>query len=183
MNTLKQKYQKEIMPELKKEFELKNVHSIPKVHKVVVNLGTGEKLRDKGTREKLTTHIAAITGQKPKVQQARVSVAGFGIRAGMPVGLTVTLRGDRMYDFLQKLITIVLPRLRDFRGVSGTSFDGNGNYTLGMTEYTVFPEIDITQVDRPHGIEITVVTNAGSKEKGYRLLELLGMPFVKEDNK
>lgn len=180
MNTLKEKYQKEIMKTLMDEFELKNVHSLPKISKIIVNMGTGEKLRDKNAKDKLMTHVAAITGQKPKIQPARVSVAGFGVRAGMPVGLTVTLRGDRMYDFLQKLISIVLPRLRDFRGVSNTSFDANGNYTLGLTEYTVFPEIDITQVDRPHGMEITIVTNAGSKEKAFRLLELFGMPFVKE---
>lgn len=182
MNTLKETYTKEVKSKLADEFGIKNTEAIPSVEKIVVNLGTGEKLRDKAQREKLISHISAITGQKPKVQQARVSVAGFGIRAGMPVGLTVTLRGDRMYDFLQKLITIVLPRLRDFRGIPRTSFDNNGNYTLGLTEYTVFPEIDITQVDRPHGMEITIVSNSGSKEKGYRLLELLGMPFVKEEN-
>jgi len=178
---LKEKYNKEVQKTLLKELNIKNVHAVPRVSKIVVNLGTGDRLRDKNAKDKLMQHVSAITGQKPKIQQARVSVAGFGIRAGMPVGLTVTLRGDRMYDFLQKLVTIVLPRLRDFRGVSRTSFDESGNYTLGLSEYTVFPEIDITQVDRPHGMEITIVTSAGNKEKAFRLLELLGMPFAKEE--
>lgn len=181
INLLKKLYLEKAVPTLKEEFGIKNIHAVPRISKVVVNMGTGEKLRDKNSKEKLITHLAAMTGQKPKIQQARVSVAGFGLRAGMPVGLTVTLRGDRMYDFLQKVITLVLPRLRDFRGVSRTSFDGNGNYTLGLSEYTVFPEIDITQIDRPHGMEITIVMNAGGKEKAYRLLEILGMPFAKEE--
>ncbi len=179
---IKTVYKEEIVKTLAKEFDIKNVHAIPRISKIVINMGTGEKLRDKNMKEKLMTHFAAITGQKPKVQQARVSVAGFGLRAGMPVGLTATLRGDRMYDFLQKLITVVLPRLRDFRGVSRTSFDGSGNYTLGLSEYTVFPEIDIAQVDKPHGMEITIVSNSGNKERAYRMLELMGMPFVKEEN-
>ncbi len=179
--SIKTLYKDEVAKTLAKEFEIKNVHAIPRISKIVINMGTGEKLRDKNSKEKLMKHLAIITGQKPKIQQARVSVAGFGLRAGMPVGLTVTLRGDRMYDFLQKLITIVLPRLRDFRGVPTTSFDGSGNYTLGISEYTVFPEIDITQIDRPHGMEITIVSNSGSKEKAFRMLELLGMPFQKTE--
>lgn len=145
-------------------------------------MGTGEKLRDRNTKEKMLAEFAKITGQRPKIQPAKTSIAGFALREGQPVGLTSTLRRDKMYAFLDKVISIVLPRLRDFRGVKTTSFDRAGNYSLGFTEHTVFPEIDLAEVDRPHGLEMTVVIKNGSPEKSKRLLELLGMPFVKEEN-
>lgn len=178
-SNLKTKYENEIKPKLVEEFNLSSSMAAPRLQKIVVNMGTGEKLKDKETKEILISDLARITGQKPKVQQARVSVAGFGIRAGQPVGLTVTLRGDRMYHFLEKLISIVLPRLRDFRGVSSKSFDEAGNYSLGLAEYSVFPEIDITKA-KVQGIEITIVTNAGKKQ-AFSLLTKLGMPFKKNE--
>lgn len=180
-NSLKEKYLTEIREELAKEFDIKNKMAVPRMQKIIVNLGTGELLRNKESKERLVNDISQITGQKPKVQQARSSIAGFGIRQGMPVGLTVTLRGDRMYSFFAKLVGVVLPRLRDFRGVSLKSFDKAGNYTLGFSEYSVFPEVDLSKLGTPHGLEITIVTGAGSKEKGRKLLELLGMPFEKEE--
>jgi len=177
---LKEKYQKEIKGILAEEFEIKNKMAIPKVLKVTVNMGIGEISKSKELKESLSRDLAAISGQKPSIRAAKVSIATFGIRAGMPVGLAVTLRGVRMYDFLDKLFSIVLPRLRDFRGVSRKSFDKYGNYTLGFSEHTVFPEVDVTKATTPKGLAITITTNAGSPEKGLRLLELLGMPFEKE---
>jgi large subunit ribosomal protein L5 len=165
-----------------KEFGVENVMALPKIHKIVVNMGTGMDLRDKGLKEKAVQEFSAITGQKPKIQNARISVAGFNLRAGMPVGLTVTLRGARMRSFLDKLISVVLPRLRDFRGIPTRGFDGMGNYTLGMTEHVVFPEIDLAKVDKMRGLEMTIVTKAGSPEKGRKFLEFVGMPFEKEEN-
>jgi len=175
---IKQKYL-ESQESLAREFGLANLMAIPKITKVVVNMGTGERLRDKAVREKLISDLSIITGQKPKVQAARISVAGFGIREGMPVGLTVSLRKERMYNFLDKFISVVLPRFRDFRGVSTKSFDKYGNYTLGISEHTVFPEIDLATVDRPHGLEITIVIKNSNPEKSKLLLEKLGMPFEK----
>ena len=177
---LKTKYNKEVVPELAKEFDIKNKMAVPKVEKVVVNMGAGEMIKNKELGQSLSRDLAAITGQKPSTRLAKVSIATFGLRRGMPVGLSVTLRGGRMYHFLDKLFSIVLPRLRDFRGVGLRSFDARGNYTLGLTEQTVFPEVDVTRVSSPHGLEISIVTNAGSPEKARRLLELLGMPFEKE---
>ncbi len=164
-----------------KEFNVDNVMALPKVHKIVVNMGTGMDLRDKGMKEKAVNEFAAITGQKPKIQNARISVAGFNLRAGMPVGLTATLRGARMRSFMDKIISVVFPRLRDFRGIPTRGFDGMGNYTLGMTEHVVFPEIDLAKVDKMRGLEITFVTKAGSAEKGRKFLEFVGMPFEKEE--
>lgn len=178
--SLREKYTKEVRDKMAQEFGIKNHMAVPKVSKIVINMGTGEAYRNKESYAKLQAELAAITGQKPKIQAARVSIAGFNLRAGMQVGLTSTLRGARMYSFLEKLISVVLPRLRDFRGVSKKSFDQNGNYTLGFAEHIVFPEIDLSAVAKPHGLEITIVSNAGSKEKGLKLLELLGMPFEKD---
>ncbi len=175
---LKEKY-KSLSDQLMKDLEVKNVMALPKITKVVVNMGTGEKLRNKDTKEKLMADLAAITGQKPKVQPARMSISGFNLREGMPVGLTVTLRRDRMYHFLDKLMSVVLPRLRDFRGVPAR-FDSAGNYTLGLVEHTVFPEIDLAKVDKSQGMEITIVLSNSSPEKSKILLGTLGMPFVKE---
>lgn len=175
---LKQRYL-EVRDELAKELSLTNVHALPRIAKVVVNMGTGDRLRDKSVREKLTNDMAAITGQKPKVQAAKMSISGFNLREGMPVGLTSTLRGDRMYHFLDKLIVVVLPRFRDFRGVSVRSFDKAGNYTLGIAEHTVFPEIDLAKVDRPQGLEVTIVIRNSDPEKSKLMLSKLGMPFEK----
>jgi large subunit ribosomal protein L5 len=177
--TVKEKYI-EAKATLASEYDIKNPFALPKIVKVVVNIGIGDLLKNQEGRDKLAGDIARITGQKPKLQAAKISVAGFGIRAGQPVGLTVTLRGKRMYDFLDKFISIVLPRLRDFRGVSAKSFDKQGNYTIGLTEHTVFPEVDITKVDRPSGLEITIVTSAKDPDRARRLLELIGLPFEKE---
>jgi len=178
MGRLKEKYEKEIRKTLTKEFGIDNEMAIPKLTKVVVNIGLGEASKNKQLLEQTKKDLAVITGQMPSVRSAKVSVASFGIRIGMPVGLKVTLRGERMYSFLDKLFSIVLPRLRDFRGVSLKSLDKFGNYTLGLVEYSVFPEIDITKT-QPKGLEITVVCNTNDTEKSKKLLELLGMPFEK----
>ncbi len=178
MNRLKQKYQDEILPELKKDLDINNVNAVPRLEKVVVNIGMGDMSKNKEFSAQAKADLSAITGQAPSVRQAHISVASFAIRRGMPVGLKVTLRGERMYAFLDKLITIVLPRLRDFRGIPTKGFDKSGNYTLGMIEHTVFPEIDIAK-SKPFGFEMTVVTSAKDAGQARRLLELVGMPFEK----
>ncbi|MGA2910358.1 MAG: 50S ribosomal protein L5 [Candidatus Microgenomates bacterium] len=183
MNRLHEKFEKEIKDTLSKEFEIRNNLAIPKVTKVVVNMGIGLAAKNQQQMDSLKKDLAVITGQAPAIRNAKVSIASFNLRAGMPVGLSVTLRGDRMYAFLDRLFSIVLPRLRDFRGVPLKSFDGRGNYTLGFEEHTVFPEIDPTKAAAAHGLEITIVTTAGTPEKAKRLLELLGCPFVKEETK
>jgi large subunit ribosomal protein L5 len=174
---------KPIQDTLIKEFDIKNVMAVPKLTKIVVNVGTGEAIKSKEIHAKILDDMTTITGQKPKVTKARVSIAGFNIRVGMNVGMTSTLRGARMYDFYEKLVKIVLPRLRDFRGVPLKSFDQVGNYTLGITEHTVFPEIDLAKVDHARGLEITIVTSTKDREQSKRLLELMGMPFEKEAGK
>lgn len=179
ISRLKQKYESEVAPRLAEEFQIKNKMAIPKISKVVVNMGVGEIASNKELKENMIRDLATMTGQKPSIRTAKVSIATFGIRRGMPVGVAVTLRGVRMYDFLDKLFSIVLPRLRDFRGVSVKSFDQKGNYTLGVGEHTVFPEIDIAKVSAPRSLEITIVSNSQNPQKGKRLLELLGMPFEK----
>lgn len=183
MNRLKEKYSKEIKSSLTKEFDIKNEMSIPRVTKVVVNMGVGEAAKSKQAMDALKKDMAVVTGQAPSVRNAKVSIASFSLRAGMSIGLMVTLRGDRMYSFLDRLFSIVLPRLRDFHGVSDKSFDKTGNYTLGFTEHTVFPEIDPTRSASAHGMEITIVTNSKSVLESRKLLELLGMPFEKEITK
>ena len=179
MNRLKEKYNKEIMKTLTSEFKIKNVMAIPRLTKIAINIGIGDTIKNKELKESLMRDFTAIAGQKLAERQAKLSVATFGVREGMVVGLSATLRGDRMYDFFDKFVNIVLPRLRDFRGVKKTSFDKFGSYTVGLSDHTVFPEVDITKAASPHGMEITFVTNAGSIEKGTRLLELMGMPFTK----
>lgn len=179
MNRLKEKFEKEVKPILAKEFGIKNVFAIPKVTKVVVNMGVGEVAKNQQGMDNLKKDLSTITGQAPSIRNAKVSIASFSLRAGMPVGLTVTLRGERMYSFIDKLFSIALPRLRDFRGISDKSFDKMGNYTLGFEEHTVFPEVDSTKSAQPHGLEITIVTTGKSAEKSKRLLELLGCPFIK----
>lgn len=178
-SNLKKKYQQETVPKLAKELGLKNRLAVPKVEKVIINLGIGEGASDKNVIEKASRDLVVITGQAPKVAKARASIAGFKLRADDPIGLVVTLRGERMYDFLEKLFKIVLPRLRDFQGVSVKSLDGRGNYNLGISDYTVFPEVDYSKVEKVRGLQITVVTNADDNQKAKRLLELLGMPFEK----
>lgn len=180
MNRLKEKYEKVIKPELISSLGIKNAMAVPVVEKVVLNIGVGEAATKKEVLEPLSKDLAAITGQKPSVRNAKISVAGFGIRAGSPVGLSVTLRGDRMYSFLDKLYSVVLPRLRDFRGLAKRKFDKSGNYTLGLTEQTVFPEVDVTKTANVKGLEITIVTNTKDPEKSFELLSKLGMPFEKD---
>lgn len=179
---LKEKYQKEVIPALEKEFAIKNKMAVPVLEKIVVNMGLGEAVKDKKVIEKVAPQLAAITGQKPSVRLAKTSIAGFGIRAGMPIGLSVTLRGQKMYDFLGRLTAVILPRLRDFRGLSKKSFDQRGNYTLGIAEHTVFPEINLESVEKARGLEITFVTRSKNKKQAQKLLTLLGMPFKKGKN-
>lgn len=177
---LQEKFEKEAMPVLAKEFDIKNKLAVPKVEKVVVNMGVGEAAKNKQSMDSLKKDLSVITGQFPSTRNAKVSIASFSLRAGMPVGLSVTLRGEKMYSFLDRLFSVVLPRLRDFRGVSDKSFDKFGNYTLGFAEHTVFPEVDTTKSAPAHGMEITIVTTAGETKRAKKLLELLGCPFVKE---
>jgi large subunit ribosomal protein L5 len=177
--SMKEKYETEVKPKLIEEFKLSSSMAAPRFTKIVVNMGTSDLLKDKAASERLKRDMAIITGQTPSVRKARISVAGFGIREGNAVGLTSTLRGARMFDFYDKLVSVVLPRLRDFRGVKRTSFDEHGNYSIGFSEYSVFPEIDITKLDRPHGLEITIVINSANKQMAERMLELMGMPFEK----
>jgi len=179
MSALKEKYKKEIAPKLKEEFGIVNSMAVPKVTKIVINVGVGGLEKDKKALEAISKDLAKITGQKPQVRPAKVSVAGFNIRQGMPVGLRVTLRGKKMYSFLEKFFSVVLSRLRDFKGVPAKSFDQGGNYTLGLKEHIVFPEIDLASSAGARGLEISFVTNAGEAKKARRLLELLGMPFEK----
>lgn len=179
-NRLKEKFEKEIRPIMAKEYDIKNFLSLPKIAKTVINMGVGEAAKNQGQMDALKRDLAAISGQAPSTRNAKVSIASFSLRAGMPVGLSVTLRGARMYSFLDRLFSIVLPRLRDFRGVPIKSFDKSGNYTLGFTEHTVFPEVDPVKSAQPHGMEVSIAVANGNPKKSKRLLELLGMPFVKE---
>ena len=177
MNRLKERYSKEVVPALKKEFGYANVMAIPKIEKVVVNMGLGEatsnaKIVDVGADE-----VTKITGQKPVVTRAKKSIAQFKVRKGMPIGAMVTLRGERMWEFLDRLISVALPRVRDFRGVSPKGFDGRGNYTLGLRDQLLFPEIDYMKVDKARGMNISVVTTAKTDEESRKLLQLLGVPF------
>jgi large subunit ribosomal protein L5 len=177
MSRLRDRYSKEVAPALAKEFGYKNVMAIPKIEKVVVNMGLGEatanaKIVDTGADE-----VTRITGQKPVVTRAKKSIAQFKVRKGMPIGTMVTLRGERMWEFLDRLISIALPRVRDFRGVSPRGFDGRGNYTLGLKDQLLFPEIDYMKVDKARGMNISVVTTAKTDEESRKLLQLLGMPF------
>ena len=174
---LKAKYQKDVVPALQKEFGYKNVMAVPKIEKVVVNMGLGEatsnaKIIDTGADE-----LARITGQKPVVRRAKKSIAAFKVRKGMPIGTMVTLRGERMWEFLDRLMTIALPRVRDFKGVSPRGFDGRGNYTLGLRDQLLFPEIDYMKVDKARGMNVSVVTTAKTDEEARKLLQFIGMPF------
>ena len=177
MSRLKEKYQKEVVPALTKEFGYKNVMAVPKIEKVVVNMGLGEatanaKLVDTGADE-----VARITGQKPVTRRAKKSIAAFKVRKGMPIATMVTLRGERMWEFLDRLMSIALPRVRDFKGVSPRGFDGRGNYTLGLRDQLLFPEIDYMKVDKARGMNVSVVTTAKTDEEARKLLQFIGMPF------
>jgi large subunit ribosomal protein L5 len=174
---LKEKYQQEVVPALQKEFDYRNPMQVPAVHKVVVNIGMGEAIQNAKAMDAAVADLAAITGQRPVITRAKRSVAAFKLREGMQIGCMVTLRGDRMYQFLDKLMNVALPRMRDFQGVSPDAFDGRGNYTLGLREQLVFPEIDYDKVDKVRGMEVSIVTTARTDEEGRRLLKLMGMPF------
>lgn len=174
---MREKYLKEVAPALHKEFGFANVMQIPRVHKVVINIGMGEAIANAKAMDAAVRDLGEITGQKPVITRAKRSVASFKLRAGMPIGVMVTLRGPHMWAFLDKLVNVALPRLRDFQGISPDAFDGRGNYTLGIREQLVFPEVDYDKVDKVRGMEITIVTTATTDEHGRRLLKLLGMPF------
>lgn len=181
MARLREKYREEVVPELMKEFGYSNVMQVPELEKIVVNVGLGEAISNAKAIEAAMGDVSAITGQRPVVTRAKKSIAAFKLRAGMPVGVTVTLRGPRMYEFLDRLVGITLPRIRDFRGVSPNAFDGRGNYTLGLREQIAFPEIEYDRIDKTRGLEMSFVTSAKSDEEGRRLLALLGMPFARSD--
>ncbi len=170
-------YEKEVKSALMRRFKYKNVMQVPKIEKIVVNVGLGEAIQNVKALDAASHDIMAITGQKPVITKAKKSIASFKLREGMSIGCMVTLRRDRMYEFYRKLVTIVLPRVRDFKGVSAKSFDGRGNYTLGVKEQTLFPEIEYDKIDKVRGMNITITTTAPSDEEGFELLKLMGMPF------
>lgn len=176
-DTLRERYRSQVVPAMTKEFEYPNLLAVPHLRKVVLNVGLGEAIQNGRAIDAASKDLATIAGQRPVVTRARKSIAAFKLRAGMPIGITVTLRGDRMYAFLNKLINVALPRVRDFSGVSTKSFDGRGNFTLGLREQIVFPELEYDKVDRIRGMEVAIVTSAKTDHEARRLLELLGMPF------
>lgn len=177
MARLKELYKSEIIPKLRSDFGYKNIMQVPKVVKIVVNMGLGEAIQNIKILDSASAEVAAITGQKPVITKAKKSIASFKLRQGMPIGCMVTLRRDTMYEFLDRLVSVSLPRVRDFKGVSGKAFDGNGNYTLGIREQLIFPEINYDVVDKIKGLNITIVTSAKTDEEGKALLKYLGMPF------
>lgn len=181
MARLKEKYQSEIVPALKEKFNYTNPMAIPKVTKVVINVGVGEATLNPRLLDSVSEDLEAITGQKPIIKKARKAIAGFKLRAGMPIGVMVTLRRERMYEFLDRLVNISLARVRDFRGISPKSFDGRGNYTLGIREHLIFPELDAGKVERIYGLNITIVTTAETDEEARFLLAQFGMPFAKRE--
>jgi large subunit ribosomal protein L5 len=179
MNRLKEKYVKEITPALMSKFNYKSVMQVPKLEKIVVNMGIGDAVQNAKALDVAVEELATITGQKPVVTRAKKSIAGFRLREGMPIGAKVTLRGERMFEFIDKLVSVSLPRVRDFRGVSKKSFDGRGNYTLGVKEQLIFPEIDYDKVSKVRGMDIVIVTTANTDEEARELLTQIGMPFQK----
>jgi len=180
MPRLREKYQKEIVPELKKQFSFTNVNEVPKLEKIVVNMGVGDAVQNVKLLDAAMADLASITGQKPKLCRARRSVASFKLREGMPIGCAVTLRGSRMYEFYDRLVNVSLPRIRDFRGVSEKSFDGRGNYTLGIKEHIIFPEIEYDKIAQLFGMDVTIVTSARTDEEALALLTHLKMPFRRQ---
>jgi large subunit ribosomal protein L5 len=179
---LKVRYREEIVPELRKQFDFGNPMQVPGLVKIVVNMGVGQAAKDSKLMDGAVRDLTLITGQKPLVQKARKSIAQFKLREGMPIGAKVTLRGDRMWEFLDRLLSLALPRIRDFRGLSDQQFDGNGNYTFGLTEQSMFHEIDPDSIDRPRGMDITLVTTAANDDEGRALLRALGFPFKENSN-
>lgn len=177
MAMLLEKYRKEVVPRLMKEFSYKNALQVPKLEKIVLNVGMGKATQDVKPLDGAVNDLATVTGQRPVITRAKKSIAGFKVRKGMPIGCTVTLRGAKMYEFLHRLMAVGLPRIRDFRGVSPNSFDGRGNYTLGIKEQFIFPEIEYDKVVSAHGMDIVIVTTAKTDEEGKALLSFLGMPF------
>lgn len=179
MSQLKQFYETEVMPQLKEKFGYRNVMQVPKLDKVVLNMGLGEAIHNIKILDSASEELKAIAGQHPVITRAKRSIAAFKLRTGMPIGCTVTLRRTRMYDFITKLVNIALPRVRDFKGVSPRAFDGRGNYSLGIKEHIIFPEIDYDKIDKIKGMNVTIVTTAQTDEEGRELLKLMGMPFRK----
>jgi large subunit ribosomal protein L5 len=180
MARLKERYRKEVIPRLMELYGYKNIMQVPRLDKIVLNIGLGEAIRDAKALEAAEKDLTAISGQHPVTTRARRSVAAFRLRTGMPIGLKVTLRGERMCDFFDKLVNAVLPRVREFQGVSQNSFDGRGNYTLGLKEQLAFPEIDYDSIDKVRGLEVSIITTAKTDDEGRHLLEALGMPFSKD---
>ena len=180
MPLLKEKYRKEVVSALMERYGYKNIMQVPRLDKVVLNIGLGEAIQNAKALESAEADLSAISGQHPVITRAKRSIAAFRLREGMPIGLKVTIRGERMYHFLDKLINAVLPRVREFQGVSPNSFDGRGNYTLGLKEQTAFPEVDYDKIDKIRGLEISIATTAKTDEESKHLLELLGMPFAKD---
>ena len=180
MNRLKEKYQTQVVPELMKQFNYSSIMEVPKIEKVVVNIGVGDAIQNSKFLDEAVEELGAITGQKPVITKAKKSIANFKVREGLNIGCKTTLRADKMYSFLDKLFNISLPRVRDFRGVSDTSFDGRGNYTLGVKEQIIFPEIDFDKVNRTRGMDVVIVTTAKTNEEAKALLTAMGMPFVKK---
>ena len=178
MARLKDRYIAEIAPAMQEKFGYSNVMAIPKLDKIIINIGLGEAVDNPKALDGAVEDITLIAGQKPVITRAKKSIAGFKIREGMPIGVKVTLRGDRMYEFVDRLFNVALPRVRDFRGVSGKSFDGRGNYSLGLTEQLIFPEIDYDKIDKIRGMQIVFTTTAKTDEEGKELLKMLGMPFA-----
>jgi large subunit ribosomal protein L5 len=179
LNRLKEKYEKEVVPALMEKFNYDNIMQVPVVEKIVINMGVGDAVQNSKVLDNAVEELTAISGQKPVITRAKKSIAGFKLREGMPIGTKVTLRQERMYEFLDKLISVSLPRVRDFRGISSKSFDGRGNYTLGVREQLIFPEVDYDKVSKVRGMDIVIVTTAKTDEEGRELLTLLGMPYRK----
>ena len=180
MSRLKERYKEEVIPSLMRLCGYKNIMQVPRLEKVVINIGLGEAIQNAKALEAAEKDLMAISGQHPVITRAKKSIAAFRLRTGMPIGLKVTLRGERMYDFFDKLVNAVLSRMREFQGVSRNSFDGRGNYTLGLKEQLIFPEIDYDKIDKVRGLEISIITTGKTDEEGRHLLELLGMPFAKD---
>jgi large subunit ribosomal protein L5 len=181
MNRMQEKYNNEVVPALRKAFDLRNVMEVPRIQKVVVNIGMGEAMDNPKAMEAAVSDLTIITGQKPVMTKARKSIANFKLREGRLIGTKVTLRGDRMWAFLDRLMNTALPRVRDFRGVSGNAFDGRGNYTLGLRDQLIFPEIEYDKIDKLRGMEVTIVTTAKNDDQARTMLQLLGMPFSKKE--
>ena len=181
MNRMQEKYNKQVVPALRKAFDMKNIMQVPRIQKVVVNIGMGEAMDNPKAMEAAVSDLTIITGQKPVMTKARKSIANFKLREGRLIGTKVTLRGDRMWSFLDRLMNTALPRVRDFRGVSGNAFDGRGNYTLGLRDQLIFPEIEYDKIDKLRGMEVTIVTTAKNDDQARTMLQLLGMPFSKKE--